>query len=173
MSRARQRSNYIFWTVLVLLGGACSQDPPGPDPVLVITETAGIIDQMRPRLDSTVIDLPDSSTEGGFLLVHSKGDTLQRLQATYYGEIGRSIERFYVNDRDLLLAVRIEEFYDEPMSGHVVRRTTDSVWFEGDSVLAWKDELGPRGTQQPSQVRAHGIEVRKVFLATIGLLPPK
>jgi hypothetical protein len=141
--------------------------------MVVINEAVATTDQARRHLDSTVIPIDDSTTEGGVLVVHSQGDTVRRLQATYYGEVGRFIERFYVTDSVLLLAVRIDEYYDEPMSGHVVRRTVDSVWFQGDTAIAWADEAGPRYGQAPTQVHSHGEEVRKVFLATLGLIPKK
>jgi len=99
-----------------------------------------------------------------------QSDTLRRLEATFFGETGRAIERYDVTGNVLHLAVRLGERYDRPLSGHVAERAADSVWFVDGVPILWVDSLGRRRPKDSPGTRAHGTEVRNAFQAVAGLI---
>jgi hypothetical protein len=144
--------------------GAPAQESPA-----AITAWARRVDRAAARLSSITFDLPSSSTEGGTLVAHLQSDTLRRLEATFFGETGRAIERYYVTGNVLHLSVRLDERYDRPLSGRVVARAADSVWFVGETAIRWVDSLGRRSAADSPATRTHGTEARRAFHAVLGL----
>jgi hypothetical protein len=107
---------------------------------------------------------PSRSTEGGAGRIYRFADSSARVDVDDFGEIGRVRRRFYARGASLRLAVRIDERYDQPMSGNVVKSNADSTWFALDSAVQWRDSLGVMHAQRDSTLRDHGKTVLADYL---------
>jgi len=63
--------------------------------------------------------------------------------------------------------VKIDERYDQPMSGNVVKTTVDSTWFASDSAIQWRDSLGALRTRPDSLLAAHGRAILAEYLWSV------
>ena len=91
-------------------------------------------------------------------------DSSVRIDVDDLGEMGKHRNRFYARGPGLRLAVSIEERYDQPMSGNVVKSRVDSTWFAADSAIQWRDSLGVVHVQRDSALSAHGRAVVAEYL---------
>lgn len=72
-------------------------------------------------------DLYGQSSEGAELVAYFAGDTLVRIQATLYGEMGQSRVEAYFSGGAPILVADTTDSYDKPLSGKVVD-TKGDVW---------------------------------------------
>jgi len=90
-------------------------------------------------------------------------DSAQKIDVEFFGETGKRVEQFYARGLSLRLAVTVEQHYDRPMSGNVVREVVDSTWFDSDSALRWVDSASVVHTVSDSSLRSHAADVRTEF----------
>jgi hypothetical protein len=139
--------------------------PPPAAPLWAsVTVWARNVDSLAGSVRPLEFDVPARSTEGGRGRLYQVPDSAQRIDVEYFGETGKRIERFYARGLSLRLAISLEQHYDRPMSGQVVREVVDSTWFEADSALRWVDSASVVHTLPDSGVRSHGAEARSEFL---------
>src|SRR5687768_14917352 len=160
--------------LLVTLSVACSSrsdtDVARGDRAAAISAWARRIDADSAAQRLVEFDLPSSSTEGGLLRLFFADSSLRKLDAIYYGEMGRGTERYFLDADSLRLVVRAEHRYDVRLSGRVARTTVDSVWLAGDSIIQWVDTLGIRADRNPTVRRRRGAEILEEYRATRQLL---
>ena len=138
--------------------------PPATPLWADVTLWARNVDSLARAVRPLEFDVPARSTEGGRGRLYQLPDSAQRIDVEYFGETGKRVEQFYARGMSLRLAVSLEQHYDRPMSGQVVRQVVDSVWFVADSALRWVDSASVVHALPDSGLRSHGAEVRSEFL---------
>jgi len=134
-------------------------DAPTSAPDDSVAAWAWGIDSLADSSHAREFKFPARSLEGGVGHVYQLPDSSVRIDVEDFRETGRSLERFYARGATLRLAVKIDERYDQPMSGNVVKTNSDSTWFESDSVIQWRDSLGVVRVRPDSVLAAHGREL--------------
>jgi hypothetical protein len=97
------------------------------------------INRAARRYTTVKRDLPGYSAEGGALTGYYSGSVLRKIEATFYGETGRTTEEFYFSPGHLIFVVRTASFYDKPLSGHVIRREQTRFYFDQGKLIRWLD----------------------------------
>ena len=93
---------------------------------------------------TTERDLRGFSFEGGEVTAYFSADTLEKLSGLFLGESGRATEQYYVRDGAPYFIFRTTETYDQPLSGHVVKSSSERMYFHGDSLIRWIDSAGKK-----------------------------
>jgi hypothetical protein len=132
-----------------------------------IAAWARAIDGAADSTHAREFDFPSRSTEGGKGRFYQLADSAVRVDIDDFGEMGKRRERFYARGTALRLTVRIEERYDQPMSGNVVKSVVDSTWFLADTASRWRDSLGVVRARPDSALGIHGREVFAEYLWAI------
>lgn len=125
------------------------------------------IDSLADSTHLREFKFPPRSAEGGIGRFYQLADSAVRIDVEDLRETGRSLERFYALGSTPRLAVEIDERYDQPMSGNVVKTNVDSTWFASDSAIKWRDSLGIVREGPDSLLRAHGRELFAEYLWAI------
>jgi len=137
--------------------------PPAPPLWANVTLWARGLDSLAGTVRPSEFDAATRSTEGGRGRSYQLPDSAQKIDVEFFGETGKRVERFYTRGSSLRLAVSVEQHYDRPMSGNVVREVVDSTWFEADSALRWVDSASVVRTVPDSSLRSHAADVRTEF----------
>lgn len=103
-------------------------------------------------------ELSGFSTEGGELVAYFDGASVVKMAATYFGEMGRSLEEFYYRGGELVFVFQRRETYDAPMSGKVSKKVEERFYFAGGRLIRWLDHRGRavaqgRGEYREAQAR--------------------
>jgi hypothetical protein len=128
-----------------------------------VTLWARGLDSLTGAVRPLEFDVAARSTEGGRGRSYQLPDSAQKIDVEFFGETGKRVEQFFARGSSLRLAVFVEQHYDRPMSGNVVREVVDSMWFEADSALRWVDSASVVHTVPDSSLRSHGADVRTEF----------
>jgi hypothetical protein len=138
--------------------------PPPPSPLWAnVTLWARGLDSLAGTVRPVEFDAATRSTEGGRGRSYQLPDSAQKIDVEFFGETGKRVEQFFARGSSLRLAVSVDQHYDRPMSGNVVREVVDSTWFEADSALRWVDSASVVHTVPDSSLRSHGADVRSEF----------
>lgn len=127
------------------------------------------VDSLADSAHAREFGVPARSTEGGTGRFYELADSAVLVDVEDLGETGRARRRFYARAARLRLAVRIDERYDQPMSGNVVKTKVDSTWFTADTAIQWRDSAGVVRVGRDSLLEAHGREVLAQYLSSIRL----
>jgi len=122
------------------------------------------IDSLADSTHAREFEFPPRSAEGGKGRLYELSDSAVRVDVEDLGEMGRVRQRFYARATALRLAVRIDERYDQPMSGNVVHTSVDSTWFRVDTAVRWRDSSGVVRVARDSLLASHGREVLAEYL---------
>jgi hypothetical protein len=94
-------------------------------------------------------DLWDLSAGGGHMvayfghmIAYFDGPRLSKIVVRLHGGLGRASEEYYYWDNKLIFVLSTQAWYNEPLSGEVVRTTTDRYYFRSDKLVRWIDESG-------------------------------
>lgn len=120
---------------LALLAAAPRQPTPDSVAISAIRDAYARIERGLPSYRRVRHDIFDFSTEGGYLDAWFDGPHLKKLDATYYGEMGRSSEAFYFANDTLVFIYADVEHYDHPLSGHVIRRDEQRLYFHDQRLI--------------------------------------
>jgi hypothetical protein len=97
-------------------------------------------------------DLSGFSTEGGTVRGYFDGSELTKLKARYFGESGRATEEFYFDRGEPVFVYRVDEHYDRPLTGRVVRRVATRYYLErGRLVRRVRTSAGSGGVSEPRE----------------------
>lgn len=119
-----------------------STTPQSEHDIQSIRQSYAAINRKQARYRKVKKELSGFSTEGGALTAYFDGQTIMKMLATYYGEMGRTIEEFYYRDGQLIFVLRTELNYNRPLSGKVVSRKLNRFYFHDDKLIRWIDESG-------------------------------
>jgi hypothetical protein len=116
--------------------------PQLKDPIAPIRQSYARINQRAARYWKAKKELAGFSAEGGELIAYFDGPAIMKLFATFYGETGRTVEEYYYTNGKLIFALRRDYHYNRPLTGKVVRITTERFYFDNDTLIRWLDEHG-------------------------------
>jgi hypothetical protein len=106
-------------------------------------------------------DVSGFSTEGGTLRGYFDGSQLTKLKARIFGEIGRVTEEYYFEDAEPVFLYRVDEQYDRPLTGRVVRRdVTRSYLSRGRLVRRIHTRAGTSVVNEPAELKS-ADEIRR------------
>jgi len=116
-------------------------------------------------------NLMGESTEGGELTAWLAGQSLRKLSAKFYGEMGQALEEYYLWDDRLFFVLRVESRYDKPLSGVVKSKTEERFYFADGALIRWLDsakkevsagaKFDERGRDFLSQAERYSALVKK------------
>lgn len=98
------------------------------------------IDQDSGTFEEVTVDVFGLSAEGGELAAWFSGERLVRLQATFYGEMGKSVKTFYRYGDEPLITLQSLFFYDKPISrmgSKIDSVAWDSCFYDEGLMRTW------------------------------------
>ena len=133
--------------VIVLFGVLASyeakaQGAQGPDPIQAIRQQYAAINRGAARYKKVKKELLGFSAEGGELVAFTRGPSIVKLTATFYGEMGRATDEFYYANDKLIFIYRKHSHYNRPLTGKVVRTIENRFYFKDDKLIRWIGEDG-------------------------------
>jgi hypothetical protein len=149
------------------LESAATTAAANPAPTQAATEAAiqsikeqyAAIQGRIPSLRRVKRDVSGFSTEGGTMTAFFDGNILRLVQATSYGETGRSFLAIYYGDGGLpFFVLERESRYDEPLSGRETSREYRSYFHEGRLIRLLDGEQ-----QVPVSDAQHAARARQVM----------
>jgi hypothetical protein len=136
-----------------------------------------VIDQIRSdfqRIEGAATHLPTReislegfSAEGGVAKVYQDGQQVEKVSATHFGEMGKSVVDFYFRRDALIFAYRREYRYDGPFGEPVGKPEENRFYFDGGSLVRW------RGSDQqlvPADHPAYAAERSELLRAAESLI---
>jgi hypothetical protein len=123
-----------------------SADPAVEKEIKAIRTRYGAVERTLDRCRQVKRDLLDESTEGGELTAYFSDQSLRKLVAKVYGEIGQAREEYYFWDDRLFFVLRVKSRYDKPF-GKVVSKSEERFYFADDALIRWLD---PRKKEAPA-----------------------
>ena len=130
------------------------------DPILSIRQQYAAINRKAARYKKVKKELSGYSAEGGELVAYFDGQAIPKIVATYYGEMGRTIEEYYFANGKLIFVYQKVFHYNRPLSGKVVRTEESRFYFNNDQLIRWLDEKG----KQVSSSTPEYLEKQKDYL---------
>ena len=134
----------LLWLFRPLTPGLLAESTVD-EQVTTIRSRYDAVDKDLSRCQQVKRDLPDESAEGGELTAYFSDQSLRKLVAKCYGEIGRSREEYYFWDDRLFFVLRVEWRYDWPF-GKVVSKKEERFYFADGALIRWLD---PRKKEAP------------------------
>jgi hypothetical protein len=99
-------------------------------------------------VDTTMLDkilvyrgAHSGSTEGVLVSAFLDGDSLKVLTATYFGELGKGIDTYYLLSREDYVVEHTELYYSQPIrmgDAHVISRFTQHFYFCGGDLVEFR-----------------------------------
>jgi hypothetical protein len=132
----------------------------------------GIVERKLPTYDIVAHDLRGFSAEGGTLRGYFDGPQLQKVSAQFLGETGRATEEFYFANGEPVFVYRVDERYDRPLSGRVVRRVATRYYLSRGETLrrvrvpTSGDDSGDFPWQSDVELRRDGLLLARCARAT-------
>ena len=123
------------------------QPPPDSLAIASIRDAYARIERGLPAYRRVRHDLVDFSTEGGYLDAWFDGPHVKKLEAMYYGEMGRSSEAYYFTNDTLVFVYANTERYDRPLSGHVVGRDENRFYFHAQRLIRASNGTATRASE--------------------------
>jgi hypothetical protein len=112
------------------------------DPLPSIRRQYASINRNLARYKVVRKKLSGFSAEGGELVAHFDGRSIMKIEATFYGETGKTREEYYYQDGRLIFVFHKEFIYEKPLSGKVVRTHENRFYFDNDKLIKWINEDG-------------------------------
>ena len=147
----------IALSVLTIPGDARAQKDDGIEP---IRERYAEINRKVATYRKVKKNLSGFSAEGGQLLAYFHGPSVMKMVATYYGETGKAFEEYYYWEGKLIFVLQIDNRYDKPLSGKVVKKTENRFYFKDNKLIRWIHENG----KQAATDSAEFADKQKEFL---------
>ena len=134
-------------TVIVLFGVLASHEAKAqgaqtPDPIPAIRQQYAAINRNAARYKKIKKELLGFSAEGGELVAFTRGPSIVKITATFYGEMGRATDELYYSNDKLIFVFRKHSHYNAPLSGKVTRTTENRYYFKDDKLIRWIGEDG-------------------------------
>jgi hypothetical protein len=131
---------------------------PAADAIASIKAQYAAINKNINRYRKVDKDLPGYSSEGGSLIAYFDGNSIKRIDAQFYGEMGLANEEYYYSNGRLIFVFRKESAYDRPLSGNVVSTKENRFYFSDASLIRWIDENGKQVPSSNSDYRKKQTE---------------
>ncbi|MDQ2767884.1 MAG: hypothetical protein M3Y30_12090 [Gemmatimonadota bacterium] len=95
-----------------------------------------------PTLHVVRRDLAGLSTQGAALTAYFAGDTLRKLNGTYYVENGRTTDDLYLRDDSMFYVSHIVGKFFLSVDGQLIHRVQYRMYYDHDTLLRWVDTTG-------------------------------
>jgi hypothetical protein len=118
-----------------------------------INRSAGLYKKVKKALSGF-------SAEGGELVAYFHGPSVMKMVATHFGESGKALEEYYFWNGKLIFVLRTDFRYDKPLSGKVVKKTENRLYFSDDKLIRWIDE----NAKEVASEKAEYAEKQKEYL---------
>lgn len=82
-------------------------------------------------------EIEGESAEGGELKAWRLDAAMVKMAATHYGESGRKTQEFYLKGSEVVFFFEVTSTYDKPLSGKVVSREEERLYFSGGKLFRW------------------------------------
>jgi len=115
---------------------------PQADPIETIRQHYASINKNVPLYRRVKKNLNGFSGEGGELIAFFHGPSVMKMVATFYGEMGKAVEEYYLWNGQLIFVFRTDHNYDKPMSGKVISKTESRFYFKDDKLIKWLEGAG-------------------------------
>jgi hypothetical protein len=119
----------------VVAAAGLPQPTPDSAAISAIRDAYAQIERGLPSYRRVRHDIFGFSLEGGYLDAWFDGPHLKKLDARYYRETGRDSEAYYFVNDTLVFVFTADENYDRPLSGHVVHRDENRLYFHDQRVI--------------------------------------
>jgi hypothetical protein len=136
------RRSLAIAVLLSSLGNVTAVRPQSNDAIESIRQHYASINQNVTRYRRVKKNLSGFSAEGGELVAYFHGPSVMKMVATFFGEMGRSVEEYYLWNGQLIFVLQTESRYDKPLSGKVVRKIENRFYFGADKLIRWIGEDG-------------------------------
>lgn len=141
-SRVRRWCSVVLAAVLLCASvvriGLASDDPR----IARIRAWYAATEKALPSLHVVRRDLAGLSTQGAALTAYFAGDTLRKLNGTYYVENGRTTDDLYLRDDSMYYVSHIVGKYFLTVDGQMVHRVQYRMYYDHDTLLRWIDTTG-------------------------------
>lgn len=143
----------IIAMLIVLVSGfttlttAHASSTPQADPIETIRQHYASINKSVPLYRRVKKNLSGFSGEGGEMVAYFHGPSVMKMVATFYGETGKAVEEYYFWNGKLIFIFSVDNRYDKPLSGKVVKKTEGRFYFKDDKLIKW---LGGDGKEVSS-----------------------
>ena len=128
------------------------------DAIETIRSHYATINKKLSRYRKVKKELSGMSAEGGALEAYLEGDSIRKIVATHYGEMGKAVEEFYYWDDQLIFVFRRDSQYDKPLSGKIVSNKENRFYFKDNQLIRW---VGENGKQITSKQPEYGEKQRE------------
>ena len=138
----------IVVMLVVLVSGFAALTPgkagraPQADPIETIRQHYANINKNVPLYRRVKKSLSGFSGEGGELVAFFHGPSVMKMVATFYGEMGKAVEEYYLWNGQLIFVFRTDHNYDKPLSGKVIKKTESRFYFKDDKLIKWLEGEG-------------------------------
>jgi len=139
--------------IFVAVASAAGDDPR----IARIRAWYAATEKALPKLHVVRRDLAGLSTHGAALTAYFAGDTLRKVNGTYYVEDGRTTDDIYLRDDTMYYVSHIIGKYFLTVDGQMVHRVQYRMYYDHDTLLRWTDTTGKdlpvTGDSADAQVR--------------------
>lgn len=107
-----------------------------------IREKFEIINQKSDSYETKNIKVLDESTEGGELKSYYQNEELKKVVASYFGEMGKTVEEYYFNENNIFFVFTQQFSYDKPIyvEGSKVNKIDENrYYFHNRKLVRWLD----------------------------------
>lgn len=153
------------------LGPGLLAEPTVDEQVKTIRSRYDAVEKELSRCKQVKRNLPGESAEGGELTAYLSGESLRKLVAKFYGEMGQAREEYYFWEDRLFFVLRAESRYDKPLSGKVISKSEERFYFADNALIRWLDprkkpvSVGPEFQQRErdllTEAKKYSAMVRK------------
>ncbi len=137
-----KKISVVVVTLLFAVLAAGEAEAQGTDPIQTIRQQYAAINRGAARYKKVKKELLGFSAEGGELVAFTRGPSIVKMTATFYGEMGRATDEFYYANDKLIFIYRKHSHYNRPLTGKVVRTTENRFYFKDDKLIRWIGEDG-------------------------------
>lgn len=156
----------LILVVLGLLPYVSAHAGTGGDAIETIRSQYAAINKKVGRYKKVKKDLPGYSAEGGKMEAYFDGNSIKKIVAHFYGEMGRTDEEYYYWNDKLIFVFRRESNYARPLSGKVVSTKENRFYFNNGQMIRWIDENGKQvssGDSSYSENQKDYLESSRTF----------
>jgi hypothetical protein len=138
----------IVAMLVVMMSGFTALTPgnagpaPQADPIETIRQHYASINKNMTLYRRVKKNLSGFSGEGGELVAFFHGPSVMKMVATFYGEMGKAVEEYYLWNGQLIFVFRTDHNYDKPLSGKVISKTESRFYFKDDKLIKWLEGNG-------------------------------
>jgi hypothetical protein len=135
---------------------------PQADPIETIRQHYASINKSVPLYRRVKKNLSGFSGEGGELIAYFHGPSVMKMVATFFGETGKAVEEYYFWNGKLIFVFSVDNRYNKPLTGKVVKKTEGRLYFKDDKLIKWLGEDGKEVASDSSEYAGKQTDYLKI-----------